>query len=221
MQIGWRLFNGKSVSSVVIPPGAFISFDDGFENRFGGCDKLVKFVVADDHPIFSVRDGFFCDKSGKKLLFCPAGLEGDVVIPDGIEEIGEYAFSGCDKIASLAIPPSVRKVCMNAFSFSCKRLRAVHVRDLSAWCRIDFFFCGMPNENTILVDVSNPLYMAHNLYLNGKLVTDLEIPADIESIGVIAFVGCTNLVSRKIANSVTNIGDRAFGKRGEEQDLLD
>ena len=109
VQIGWRLFNGKSVSSVVIPHGALVSSKGSFDNQFSGCDKLVKFVVADDHPSYSVRDGFLCEKSGKKLLCCPAGRGGDVVIPDGIEEIGEHSFSGCDKIASLAIPPSVRK----------------------------------------------------------------------------------------------------------------
>ena len=47
------------------------------------------------------------------------------------------------------------------------------------------------------------------------------IEEGVKEIGPFAFYGCTNLVSRKIANSVTNIGDRAFGKRGEEQDLLD
>lgn len=209
VQIGWRLFNGKSVSSVVIPPGALVSFDDGFENRFGGCSKLVKFVVTDDHPSYSVRDGFLCNKSGKKLLFCPAGLEGDVVIPDGIEEIGEHSFSGCNKIASLAIPPSVRKV-RSGLGYGCPKLRAVHVRDLSAWCRIDFEYVGMFCDDSRF-QMSNPLCSAHNLYMDGKLVTDLEIPADVESIGMMAFAGCTSLRSVVVPGSVTNIGAYAFG----------
>ena len=208
LELGYGLFNGKSVSGVAIPNGV-VEYDIRGIRPFCSCDKLVKFAVADDHPYHSVRDGFLCDKSGKKLLCCPTGLEGDVVIPDGIEEIGEYAFSGCDKIASLAIPPSVRKV-RSGLGFGCPKLRAVHVRDLSAWCRIDFEYVGMFCDDSRF-QMSNPLCSAHNLYMDGKLVTDLEIPADVESIGMMAFAGCTSLRSVVVPGSVTNIGTYAFG----------
>ena len=208
LELGYGLFNGKSVSGVAIPNGV-VEYDIRGIRPFCSCDKLVKFAVADDHPYHSVRDGFLCDKSGKKLLCCPAGLEGDVVIPDGIEEIGEYSFSECNKIASLAIPPSVRKV-RSGLGFGCPKLRAVHVRDLSAWCRIDFEYVGMFRDDSRF-QMSNPLCSAHDLYMDGKLVTDLEIPADVEAIGMMAFAGCTSLRSVVVPGSVTNIGTYAFG----------
>ena len=71
--------------------------------------------------------------------------------------------------------------------------------DLAAWCNIDF-------ENYS----ANPLFSAHNLYLNGELVKDLVIPNSVTSIGEWAFYGCSSLTSITIPNSVTSIGVDVF-----------
>ena len=81
----------------------------------------------------------------------------------------------------------------------CSGLTAVYINDLSVWCNIDF-------ENY----TSNPLYYAKNLYLNGKLVTELVIPNDVTEIKKYAFRGCSALTSVTIPNSVTSIADYAF-----------
>lgn len=70
---------------------------------------------------------------------------------------------------------------------------------MTAWCKISF---GLDN--------ANPLHYAHNLYLNGKLVTDLTIPNSITSIGNRAFDGCSSLTTVTIPNNVTSIEDFAF-----------
>jgi hypothetical protein len=70
---------------------------------------------------------------------------------------------------------------------------------MAAWCNISF-------SNTY----SNPLYFAHNLYLNGALVTDLVIPDGVTSIGSYAFYNCTSLTSVTLPSGVTSIGSYAF-----------
>ena len=71
--------------------------------------------------------------------------------------------------------------------------------DIEAWCNISF-----GNSS------SNPLYYAHNLYLNGGLVTELEIPDGVTSIGAYVFYNCNLLTSATIPDSVTSIGAYAF-----------
>lgn len=121
-----------------------------------------------------------------------------VEIANGVTSIGEYAFSDCSSLTSVTIPDSVTSIGEDAFSF-CSSLNAVYITDLAAWCRISFGD-----------DYRDPLFYAHNLYLNGELVTDLVVPDGVTSIGDYAFRDCSSLTSITIPDSVTSIGERAF-----------
>ena len=132
---------------------------------------------------------------------------GSVVIPEAIvhnnvtcsvTSIGEDAFVGCFGLTSITIPNSVTTIGKYAF-FVCSGLKEVHISDLAAWCNISF---GS--------DDANPLFYAHNLYLNGELVTDLVIPNCVTRIKNYTFYGCSGLTSITIPNSVTTIGYEAF-----------
>lgn len=203
------LLHGKSVTSVVIPRGVTSCF--GNENPFWSIESLEKIVVSDDHPAYLSRDGMLFDKSGKTLLYCPVGRDGKVVIPDGVAAIADSVFCGSSNVRSLSIPPSVCKI-GNAFSFGCcENLRAVHIRDLAAWCRIEFAPPGIWFGNDVKASIgSNPLARACNLYMDGELVSDLIIPDGVTSISDMAFLGCACLRSVEIPGSVTNVGEYAF-----------
>ena len=133
------------------------------------------------------------------------------------------AFKGNKTIKSIVIPNSVTSIGEEAFS-GCTGLEKVCINDLVAWCGIDF---GSAD--------ANPLYYAGNLYLNGKLLTDISIPTEVEkvkdyafyncngvtnidivdgvkSIGSNAFYGCSNLETLYISNTIESIGDYAFAE---------
>lgn len=118
----------------------------------------------------------------------------DLVIPNGITTINEYAFMNCKSIKSITIHNSLKSIDSSAF-YGCDNLSSVYITDLESWLSI--------------ISSNNPFYNYH-LYFNGEEVKNLVIPNSVKTIVNGAFNGCTSITSLSIANSVTSIGSAAF-----------
>ena len=123
-----------------------------------------------------------------------------VGIPNSITRIGEFAFRNCSSLRSVNIPNSVTSIGRSAFVL-CSGLERAEFANIESICNIYFE-----------TSYSNPLYYAHNPYINGEKITDLIIPNSVTSIGKYAFYGCSGLTSITIPNSVTSIGMYAFSR---------
>ena len=132
-----------------------------------------------------------------------------ISIPSSVGLIGESVFNGCIGLASVTIPNSVTSIGKSAFD-GCTGLTSINITDIAAWCRMKFYNSTVNNSYY----TSNPLSIAHHLYLNGSEVIDLVIPDSVNSIGRDAFYGCTGMASVTFPNSVTTIGERAFSVCG-------
>ena len=93
---------------------------------------------------------------GIKVLYC-ASQRGSVTIPDGVTEIGKYAFNGfngCKSLTSVAIPPSVKAIGEDAF-FGCSSLESIEFggtvsqwkavekgEDWHKWCNVASVKCS-------------------------------------------------------------------------------
>ncbi|MCH5155075.1 MAG: leucine-rich repeat domain-containing protein, partial [Clostridiales bacterium] len=91
---------------------------------FGLSDNITEFVVADDNPVYKSDNGYIIRKSDNVLMF---GCCGDIVLPDYITGIADYAFYG-KKItqSALIIPKSVTWIGSICFEF-CKSLEYVYL----------------------------------------------------------------------------------------------
>jgi hypothetical protein len=188
--VGGVLFD-KAQSILIQCPGALTGTyslpDTVTEIRstaFIGCRKLAAISVGSRNQSFSSLGGVLFDKAQGTLIQCPAALTGGFAIPNGVTNIGNYAFVVCAGLTNVTIPPSVSTIGIGAFS-----------------------------ECTGLTNVVIPMSVtsiATEAFEGCTHLTKVTIPDSITDIGLYAFADCQNLASVTIPNSVTNIEERAF-----------
>lgn len=128
--------------------------------------------------------------------FSGCALMREVVIPEGVTHIGEYAFNNMG--IKITFPASLRRIERDAFYET--YFSEVHISDVAAWCNIDFCDSPLAQQDSV----------KSNIYVDGQLLTHLVIPDGVAKIPSCAFFKCINLKSITIPDSVTYIGSSAF-----------
>lgn len=169
--------------------------------------KVVKAVVSGVNG--KVPDGLFAnlkqsvDENGKPIAV-PAERWADlteVVIEDGVTEIGKDVFQGCVGLTKVTIPDSVKKIGTWSF-YMCKGLKNV---DIPANMEIgDSSFRQSGLEQVTVSGGSVGNYAFHRID-NLK-----KISINCETIGEEAFSGCDYLTDITLGENVKTLGDKAF-----------
>ena len=203
-----------SVTSVTIPT-SLMSMDG---TVFSNCIKLKEIKVSEDNQYFTSENGILYDKKKKVLLQCPRAMEGEIIIPDGVTEIGRAAFYNCE-ITNVIIPDSVTSIGEEAFQFCLKLLNVTIPQHVTSIGEGAFAACQRMSE--IKVSEDNKYFTSENGILYDKkeevLIQcprgksgEIKISDSVTKIGELAFYYCQDLTSMIIPESVTNIGRLAF-----------
>ncbi|MCQ2340538.1 MAG: leucine-rich repeat protein [Paludibacteraceae bacterium] len=165
------------------------------------------------------------------LLTAYFGGGGDIIIPDGIKQIGNKVFDGRSDLTSVTIPNSVTTIGDDAF-YKCTGLTSVTIPN-SVTTIGEYAFCGCINleevkgcqnvaemgsgvfANTLwyLDQPDGVLYIGKVAYTyKGDMPKNTHIIIKDGTLGIAssAFYGCKGLTSVTIPNSVTTIGENAF-----------
>ena len=118
-------FSGcESLLSVTIPASVrYIS-----STALDGCPKLVRITVHDDNRIYRSIDGNLYNKAGTVLIRYAAGKRGSFVIPEGVINIGDGAFSDSTLLTAAVLPKTVTAIVTISFSY-CESLSLVKLTD--------------------------------------------------------------------------------------------
>lgn len=192
--------------------------------------KVVKAIVSGVNG--KVPDGFFANLKGSvdengKPIAVPAERWADlteVVIKDGVTEIGKDVFQGCVGLTNVTIPDSVKKIGTWSF-YMCKGLKNV---DIPANMEIgDSSFRQSGLEQVTVSGGSVGNYAFHRIDNLKKIsincetigeeafsgcdsLTDITLGSSVKTLGRAVFYTCKNLENVEIPSTVTDIGEKTF-----------
>ena len=179
-----------------------ISFADGSSNPIGDAHHL--YLDGVEIKDLVIPNNVTC--IGDYAFYHCSGLT-SITIPNSVTSIGEWAFSICSGLTSITIPNSVTSIGEWAFYY-CSGLTSItipnSVTSIGEWA---FSGCSGLTSLTIPNSVTT---IGNNAFQNCSGLTSITIPNSITSIGNSAFSECSGLTSITIPNSVTRIGDYAF-----------
>ena len=220
-------FKCSSLMSISIP-NSVTSIGNG---AFWGCDSLTSVIIPDSVTSIgnfafnctSLTDVYYQgDLRGwlkiefgfghpmccaKNLYINGQLLQGDIVIPEGMEKIGVWTFRNCSGLTSITIPNSVTSIGEGAFSV-CSGLTSITIPD-SVTSIGDSAFQGCRSLTSITIPDS-VTSIGEGAFYGCSSLTSITIPDSVTSIGDIVFYNCIGLKSITIPDNVTSIGDRAF-----------
>ena len=205
--IGYEAFyNCTSLTSVTIGNGVTSIGEDAFYS----CTNLASVTIG--NSVTSIYSGAFSNCTSLARVYytgdieswCNISFDGivanpmyyaknfyidnilvkEIVIPDTVTEIKDYAFYSFEGITSVTIPDSITSI--GDYSFKdCTSLALVTIGN------------GVTS-------------IGNHAFWNCTSLLSITTPDSVTSIGDYAFSDCTSLISVTIGNGVTSIGDYAF-----------
>ncbi len=200
-------YNCTNLQSIEIPESVTSIGDSAFVYTKTGTDVYYTGGIED---WCAIEFGFDVFVTGMNLYINRVLIE-NLVIPEGVVEISDYAFQYCISIKNIEFPKSIKTIGSGAFCH-CKALTSVTVPEGVTILK-PYTFLACDN----LSDVTLPKSLLSIEFAVFSYCTELEsiiIPDNVEILGSCAF-NATSLTSIVIPESMKEIGGVSFFGKDE------
>lgn len=156
--------------------------------------RYEKFIVENG---FTVVDG---------VLVCYKGIAKDVIVPEGVTELGKYVFQGCAYMETLTLPEGLIKLGDGAIN-SCNSLRSIKFPDSLSDIGTDSLSF---NKSLECLDIPvNVTRIRQNAVRFNDSMTRLNVYCNLNLTGI-AFVSLNNLSEIHFYGVIENISNLNF-----------
>ena len=199
--IGSNAFANTKLTTITIPSSVTSIAGTAFDGcsylqyaTFASIESLcsISFTDTKSNPLFYAKHLYTENHQGEWL---------DLEIPEGVTNIRQYAFENCIYLSSVTIPSTVTTIGKDAFNIPST------TSDPAALSKVTFSseeaLCSINYTN----EFSNPLYVAHHLWIQGEERNKVTITAD--KVKAYTLAGANNLTSLTITTA-TEYGVKAF-----------
>ena len=143
------------------------------------------------------------------VLHTYKGSATNIIIPDIVTSIADYAFYDNNDIISVTIPEGVTSIGNSAF-YGCNSLTSIEIPAGVTSIGSSAFYRCSNLESVTFAEGSQLTSIGRSAFSGCNSLTSIEIPAGVTSIGGWAFNECRSLTSIEIPAGVTSIGDWVF-----------
>lgn len=209
--------NCTSLLSISIPKTLCSTGSSAFRE----CTALKEVNISDLNKWCEISMGYKGNplEYAKKLLVNGERPTGNIVIANGVKAIPSYTFYGCD-ISSITLPESIESIGEYAFS-GCTNIQSFYINDLSKWCGVvceNKFANPMYYADKTIINgnILTELVVPSNVSKIGKYAfagfngSNIVLNDRLNSIDEGAFYACKNTTEIKVPDSVQTIDVSAF-----------
>ncbi len=207
---------GRVVFNSIFLPESCI--DIGFDSNYVCSEKIgplwyiaSNYIVDNQNPQFSSKDGVLYSKDGTILLIYPI-LKNNTffLIPEGTKKIGSYAFDSSALITVMS-PETLEIIDEGAFYNSFSLRHFLFPQNLKVINDFAFEYCNSLNG---LIFPSELSFIGYNAFHSCWNITEILLPNKITTLCTGAFLGCP-VESIFLPPSLICIGDSIFGNDEE------
>lgn len=199
-------------------PASVTNIDISFYN----ISSVADIHVDSDNQSYSSIDGVLYSKDGKTLIYYPAAKEYEsftlpsgvthisyeafsnsklveIILPDGLQEIGSRAFEYCENLKLISIPDGVTDIGDSAF-YSCVSLSEIKLpASLTVLGENLFWRTGIES-----ITIPEGVTIVNSAFQYCESLVSIEIPSTVTSIEAYAFDGCYSLTEIKVDSKNKN-----------------
>ena len=205
--IGERAFSYCSFLTSIAFSESITSIES---SAFLGCSSLIQTnYMGDIADWCEIKfENSYANPIGRSRKFYINNQEiNELVIPNTVDSIHNYAFYSCPSLTSVTIPNSVMSIGEGAFS-NCSSLTSITMSNsVTSIGKMAFFSCRSLTSITIPNSVTSIGELAFSVCSS---LASITIPDSVTYLGDAVFRNCGSLDSITIGNSVTGIGEKAF-----------
>ena len=175
----------------------------------GACGTSLTYTIDDEGTMTVSGSGNMYTWRRETLVswYSARKLIKKVVLEEGVENVGRYAFNSCDNLESIVIPDSVTSIGNEAF-YGCKKLSEIKgCKSITSIGDRAFYGCALLTELRVPEGVTA---IGPETFFGCAEMKTLCLPDSLEKIGEAVFSGCAKLTQINLGSGITAIPDNAF-----------
>ncbi len=148
------------------------------------------------------------ESAATKIFYIGEDTITTVIIPEGVESIGEYAFANLTSLTTVVLPSTLERIDQGAF-YGCTSLTTVTgLENVKFINQSAFENCDLKGS----ISLDNCVAVANRAFAGNEHLESVTLSDKTQSVGAYAFYGCSALENITINAASVKLGEYVFAQ---------